>query len=420
MNNIDENINKANQDKFEFSTVEEAIQDIKDGKMVIVADNEDRENEGDLVCASEKITPEIINFMIKEGRGLICVSLTPERTKELELEQMVHTNTESQLTAFTVSVDAATKFGVTTGISVQDRAKTIQVLVDKDSKPCDLRRPGHIFPLESKIGGVLKRVGQTEASVDLAKLAGLEPSGVICEIVSEDGTMARRDELVAFAKKHDLKFITVAQLIKYRLRNEKFVERAIKATLPTAYGKFDIYGYVNKMDGTEHVALVKGTSEDFKTSAPLVRMHSECLTGDIFHSQRCDCGDQLAGALELIEKEGLGALVYLRAHEGRGIGLVNKLKAYVLQEQGQDTVEANVSLGFAPDLRDYGVGAQILLDLGINKFRLITNNPKKIVGLEGYDLEIVDRVAMNIDPTKYNEKYLKTKRDKMQHILDKF
>ena len=418
MGMLDKNINKANQDKFEFSTVEEAIQDIKDGKMVIVADNEDRENEGDLVCASEKITPEIINFMVKEARGLICATLTPERTKELRLEQMVHSNTEAQGTAFTVSVDAAASFGVTTGISAQDRAATIKVLVDPDSKPTDLRRPGHIFPLEAKPGGVLKRVGQTEASVDLAKLAGLIPSGVICEILNEDGTMARRNELVEFAKKHDLKFITVAQLIKYRLRNERFVEKVIKASLPTAYGDFDIYGYINRMDNTEHVALVKGNSEDFANSIPLVRMHSECLTGDIFHSQRCDCGDQLASALEFIQKEGLGALVYLRAHEGRGIGLINKLKAYVLQEQGQDTVEANVSLGFAPDLRDYGVGAQILLDLGIKKFRLITNNPKKIIGLEGYDLEIVDRVSMNIDKTKYNERYLNTKRDKMNHILD--
>ena len=418
MGMLDTNINKANQDKFEFSTVEEAIQDIKDGKMVIVADNEDRENEGDLVCASEKITPEIINFMVKEARGLICATLTPERTKELRLEQMVHSNTEAQGTAFTVSVDAAASFGVTTGISAQDRAATIKVLVDPDSKPTDLRRPGHIFPLEAKPGGVLKRVGQTEASVDLAKLAGLIPSGVICEILNEDGTMARRNELVEFAKKHDLKFITVAQLIKYRLRNERFVEKVIKASLPTAYGDFDIYGYINRMDNTEHVALVKGNSEDFANSIPLVRMHSECLTGDIFHSQRCDCGDQLASALEFIQKEGLGALVYLRAHEGRGIGLINKLKAYVLQEQGQDTVEANVSLGFAPDLRDYGVGAQILLDLGIKKFRLITNNPKKIIGLEGYDLEIVDRVSMNIDKTKYNERYLNTKRDKMNHILD--
>ena len=415
---LDTNINKANQDKFEFSTVEEAIQDIKDGKMVIVADNEDRENEGDLVCASEKITPEIINFMVKEARGLICATLTPERTKELRLEQMVHSNTEAQGTAFTVSVDAAASYGVTTGISAQDRAATIKVLVDPNSKPTDLRRPGHIFPLEAKPGGVLKRVGQTEASVDLAKLAGLVPSGVICEILNEDGTMARRNELVEFAKKHNLKFITVAQLIKYRLRNERFVEKIIKASLPTAYGEFDIYGYINRLDNTEHVALVKGTSEDFANSIPLVRMHSECLTGDIFHSQRCDCGDQLASALEFIQKEGLGALVYLRAHEGRGIGLINKLKAYVLQEQGQDTVEANVSLGFAPDLRDYGVGAQILLDLGIKKFRLITNNPKKIIGLEGYDLEIVDRVSLNIDKTEHNERYLNTKRDKMNHILD--
>lgn len=415
---INTNINKANQDKFHHDAVEEAIRDIKNGKMVIVADNEDRENEGDLVCASEKITPEIINFMIKEARGLICVSLTAERTKELRLEQMVHSNTEAQGTAFTVSVDAAAQFGVTTGISAHDRAKTIQVLVDPNSKPSDLRRPGHIFPLEAKAGGVLKRVGQTEASVDLARMAGLHPSGVICEIVNEDGTMARRDELVKFAEKHNIKFITVAQLIKYRLRNERFVERVIKAKLPTALGEFDIYGYVNKIDGTEHVALVKGNPEDFSSSTPLVRMHSECLTGDIFHSQRCDCGDQLNGALELIQKEGQGALVYLKAHEGRGIGLINKLKAYVLQEQGQDTVEANVSLGFDPDLRDYGVGAQILLDLGIKKFRLITNNPKKIVGLEGYDLEIVDRVSLNICKTKYNERYLNTKRDKMKHILD--
>ena len=418
MGKMNNNISKANNDKFQHDTVEDAIQDIKDGKMVIVADNEDRENEGDLVCAAEKITPEIINFMVKEGRGLICATLTPERTKELRLEQMVHSNTEAQGTAFTVSVDAAASFGVTTGISAQDRAATIKVLVGPNSKPADLRRPGHIFPLEAKVGGVLKRVGQTEASVDLAKLAGLSPAGVICEILSEDGTMARRDELVKFAEKHNLKFITVAQLIKYRLRNERFVERVIKAKLPTAYGEFNIYGYINRLDETEHVALVKGNPEDFTNSTPVVRMHSECLTGDIFHSQRCDCGDQLASALELIEKEGSGVLVYLRAHEGRGIGLVNKLKAYVLQEQGQDTVEANVSLGFDPDLRDYGVGAQILLDLGIKKFRLITNNPKKIIGLEGYDLEIVDRVSVHIDKTKYNERYLNTKRDKMKHILD--
>lgn len=417
MGRLSTNISKANQDKFHYSTVEEAIQDIKDGKMVIVADNEDRENEGDLVCAAEKITPEIINFMVKEGRGLICASLTPERTKELRLEQMVHSNTEAQGTAFTVSVDAAATFGVTTGISAQDRATTVKVLVDPNSRPGDLRRPGHIFPLEAKHGGVLKRVGQTEASVDLAKLAGLKPAGVICEIMNDDGTMARRDELVKFAEKHDLKFITVAQLIKYRLKSEKFVERAAIATLPTAFGEFDIYGYINQLDGTEHVAIVKGNPDDFADSTPIVRMHSECLTGDIFHSQRCDCGDQLAGALELIEKEDQGVLVYIRSHEGRGIGLINKIKAYALQEQGQDTVEANISLGFDPDLRDYGVGAQILLDLGIKKFRLITNNPKKIIGLEGYELEIVDRVPMQVSTTEFNEKYLRTKRDKMNHIL---
>lgn len=418
MNKSNTNISKANQDKFHHNAVEEAIQDIKNGKMVIVADNEDRENEGDLVCASEKITPEIINFMVKEGRGLICATLTPERAKELRLEQMVYSNTEAQGTAFTVSVDAAAQFGVTTGISAQDRAATIKVLVNPNSKPADLRRPGHIFPLEAKAGGVLKRVGQTEASVDLAKLAGLSPSGVICEILNEDGTMARRNELVKFAEKHSLKFITVAQLIKYRLKTERFVERIIKASLPTEYGEFDIYGYINRLDGTEHVALVKGRPENFANETPLVRMHSECLTGDIFHSQRCDCGDQLSSALQLINKEGIGALVYLRAHEGRGIGLINKLKAYVLQEQGQDTVEANVSLGFDPDLRDYGVGAQILLDLGIKKFRLITNNPKKIIGLEGYNLEIVDRVTMHVDKTEHNERYLNTKRDKMKHIID--
>lgn len=400
-----------------FDTVEEAIQNIKDGKMVIVADDEDRENEGDLVCAAEKITPEIINFMVTEGRGLICLTLTPERTRELELNQMVMSNTESHRTAFTVSIDAAEKFGVTTGISASDRATTIKITTDPNTKPSDLRRPGHIFPLEAKKGGVLERVGQTEASVDLSRLAGLHPSGVICEIMNPDGTMARRNELADFAKKHNIKFITVAQIIAYRLRHERFVRREVQAKLPTAFGEFDVYGYVNQLDGTEHVALVKGTSVDFASSIPVVRMHSECLTGDIFHSLRCDCGDQLENALQKINEEGKGVLVYMRAHEGRGIGLVNKLKAYKLQEQGQDTVEANVSLGFAPDLRDYGVGAQILLDLGIKKFKLITNNPKKIIGLQGYDLEIVDRVGLPLCKNKHNEKYLETKRDKMNHIF---
>lgn len=411
-------LKNVNEDKFEFSTVEEAVQDIKDGKMVIVADDEDRENEGDLVCAAEKITPEIINFMVKEGRGLICAPLTAERARELNLNQMVNDNTESHGTAFTVSVDAGAAFGVTTGISAHDRAATIKVLVNPDTKPSDLKRPGHIFPLAAQQGGVLKRVGQTEASVDLARLAGLYPAGVICEILNEDGTMARRDELIEFAKKHNLKFITVAQIIRYRLKKEKFVKRAVKAKLPTSFGDFDIYGYVNMLDNSEHVALVKGNPDDFKNNTPLVRMHSECLTGDIFHSLKCDCGDQLCNALELIEKEGKGALVYIKAHEGRGIGLINKLKAYVLQEEGQDTVEANVSLGFDPDLRDYGVGAQILLDLGIKKFRLITNNPKKIVGLEGYKLEIADMVNLPVCKNQHNEKYLNTKRDKMEHVLD--
>lgn len=418
MNKKINSIRNAIEDKFEFSTVEEAIQDIKDGKIVIVADDECRENEGDLICAAEKVTPEIINFMVKEGRGLICVPLTSERTKELQLNQMVNDNTESHGTAFTVSVDASSAFGVTTGISASDRAMTIKVLVDPNTRPADLKRPGHIFPLEAKKGGVLKRVGQTEAGVDLARLAGLHPAAVICEILSEDGTMARRDELIKFAQKHDLRFITVAQIIKYRLKRERFVQRVIKTKLPTVFGEFDIYGYMNLLDNSEHVALVKGNPEEFKTGSPLVRMHSECLTGDIFHSMRCDCGDQLGNALELIEKEGKGVLVYIKAHEGRGIGLLNKLKAYLLQEQGQDTVEANISLGFDPDLRDYGVGAQILLDLGVQNFKLITNNPKKIVGLEGYGLEIDDRVALPVCINSHNEKYMCTKRDKMEHILD--
>lgn len=410
-------IKDAIEDKFEFNTVEEAIEDIKAGKMVIVADDESRENEGDLVCAAEKVTPEIVNFMVTEGRGLICVPLTAERTQELQLRQMVEKNTESLGTAFTISVDAAPIFGVTTGISASDRATTIKVLANPNTRPSDLKRPGHIFPLEAKNGGVLKRVGQTEASVDLARLAGLYPAGAICEILNEDGTMARRDDLVKFAKKHNLKFITVAQIVRYRLKKERFVIREVVTKLPTAFGEFDIYGYLNTLDNSEHVALVKGNPEEFGDDTPLVRMHSECLTGDIFHSLKCDCGDQLCNSLELIEKEGKGVLVYIKAHEGRGIGLLNKLRAYALQEEGQDTVDANISLGFEPDLRDYGVGAQILLDLGIKKFRLITNNPKKIVGLEGYDLEIVDRVKLPVCVNKHNEKYLKTKCDRMNHIM---
>ncbi|MCQ2957506.1 MAG: bifunctional 3,4-dihydroxy-2-butanone-4-phosphate synthase/GTP cyclohydrolase II [Candidatus Gastranaerophilales bacterium] len=401
-------------DKF-FDTVEEAIEDIKNGKMVIIADDEDRENEGDLVCAAELVTPEIINFMTQKGRGLICTTVDRKIAKRLNLHKMVEENTESHGCAFTVSVDAQSKFGTTTGISANDRAPTIKVIVDENSKPDDLRRPGHIFPIQARKGGVLERVGQTEASVDIARLAGLKPAGVICEILKEDGTMARRDDLRKFADENNLKFITVAQLISYRLTHERFVKRMASANLPTAHGTFEIIGYKNELDGVEHVALVKGL--DDKTKTPAVRMHSECLTGDVFHSLKCDCGDQLANAMEYIEKAGCGAIIYLRHHEGRGIGLVNKIKAYCLQEKGRDTVEANVDLGFAPDLRDYGVGAQILLDLGLTKFNLITNNPKKIIALEGYGIEILDRIAIPTPINKYNEFYMKTKKDKMEHIL---
>lgn len=404
-----------------FDSVEEAIEDIRNGKMVIVADDENRENEGDLTCAADKITPEIINFMVKYGRGLICLSLSKEITERLELHQMSEYNTEEQRTAFTVSVDAATKFGVTTGISASDRAKTIQVAIASDAVPSDLRRPGHIFPIRAKEGGVLQRVGQTEASVDLARLAGLTPAGVICEILNEDGTMARRNDLADFAKEHNIKFITVAQLISYRLKHERLVTREVEATLPTKAGTFTIYGYKSLLDDSEHVAIVKGISPYQKgkfDQMPVVRMHSECLTGDIFHSLRCDCGNQLQKALEFIHEYGCGVFVYLRMHEGRGIGLINKLKAYSLQESGQDTVEANHSLGFPEDLRDYGVGAQILLDLGIKKFKLITNNPRKIVGLEGYGLEINERIQIPSDITSYNCKYLKTKQEKLNHMLD--
>ena len=415
-------INITNDDENNiFNTIEEAIEDIKAGKVIIVADDEDRENEGDLVCAAEKVTPEIINFMTKYGRGLICLALNTELTEKLELPQMVRHNTEGQKTAFTVSIDAASKYGVTTGISASDRSQTIQVAIAADAKPSDLRRPGHIFPLEAKSGGVLQRVGQTEASVDLAILAGLTPAGVICEILNEDGTMARRNDLAKFAREHNVKFVTVSQLISYRLKHERHILREVDANLPTAFGTFRIFGYRNELDDSEHVALVKNI-EPGKGSKnnliPIVRMHSECLTGDIFHSERCDCGCQLQKALEYIDEYGCGAFVYLRMHEGRGIGLLNKLKAYALQEAGKDTVEANISLGFAPDLRDYGVGAQILLDLGIKKFKLITNNPRKIVGLEGYGLEIVDRIKIDSDITKDNCRYLATKRDKMQHMID--
>jgi 3,4-dihydroxy 2-butanone 4-phosphate synthase/GTP cyclohydrolase II len=397
-----------------FDRVEDAIQDIRDGRIVIVADDEDRENEGDLVCAASLVTPEIVNFMATHGRGLICLALTPERADELDLRQMSDVNTEAQGTAFTISVDAAARFGVTTGISAADRARTIQVCVDPTSRPSDLRRPGHVFPLRSRPGGVLRRVGQTEASVDLARLAGLPPAGVICEILNSDGTMARRPELEAFAHEHGLRFITVAQIIAYRLASERLVHRAAEANIPTPSGEWKMVAYRNDVDQHEHVAMVMGDvagKEDV-----LVRMHSECLTGDVFHSLRCDCGEQLERAMKAIEAEGEGVIVYLR-QEGRGIGLVHKLRAYALQETGLDTVQANEALGFRPDLRDYGIGAQILIDLGLSSIRILTNNPKKIVGLEGYGLSVTGQLPLRVEPNPYNEGYLSTKRDKMGHTL---
>ena len=394
--------------------VEEAIEDIRRGRMVIVADDEDRENEGDLVMAASAMTPEHVNFMLEYGRGLICVTLTPERADELDLPLMTDDNTDPLGTAFTVSVDGHTRFGVTTGISAQDRSKTIELLADPITVPTDLRRPGHIFPLRAKAGGVLRRVGQTEASVDLARLAGLEPVGVICEILDSDGKMSRRPQLEALAKEHDLKFITVAQLVAYRLTQTRLVERIATAKMPTDFGDFDVIGYRSVMDGREHVALVKGDVAG-KINV-LVRMHSECLTGDVFGSMRCDCGEQLQAAMRQVEEEGVGAIVYLR-QEGRGIGLGNKLKAYHLQDEGLDTVEANEKLGFAPDLRDYGIGAQILLDLELHSIRLLTNNPKKIVGLDGYDIEITGQEALKVEPGEHNERYLETKRAKMGHLL---
>jgi 3,4-dihydroxy 2-butanone 4-phosphate synthase / GTP cyclohydrolase II len=397
-----------------FGMIEQAIADIRAGKLVIVADDEARENEGDLVGAAEKITPEMINFMATHGRGLICLPLLPERCQALGLPQMAEHNTEAHETAFTVSVDAAARFGVTTGISAADRAATIRVAIDPATVPQDLRRPGHVFPLRARPGGVLQRVGQTEASIDLARLAGLYPAGVICEILNPDGTMARRPQLERFAAEHRLTFVTIAQLVAYRLAHERLVHPVAEARLPTPYGEFRIVGYSNDVDAAEHVALVFGDVRGQKNV--LVRMHSKCLTGDVFGSGRCDCGWQLQSALRTIAGEGRGVVVYLD-QEGRGIGLLNKLKAYELQDAGADTVTANLQLGFKPDLRNYGIGAQILLDLGLSAIRVLTNNPKKLVGLEGYGLEIVERVPIVPPPSDENRAYLDVKRDKLGHLL---
>ena len=400
---------------FKFNSIEEAISDLKQGKMIIIADDENRENEGDVICPAQFIDTDKINFMIKECRGLVCLTITKTRADKLNLSDMVLKNTDVKGTAFTQSIDADPKYDVTTGVSAFDRAKTVKVAIDEDTRPEDLRRPGHVFPLIAKQGGVLERVGHTEASVDLMKMAGLNPSGVICEIVNDDGSMARRDDLAEFAKKHNMKFITVAQIISYRLKNEKFVRREAEAHLPTRFGDFQIYAYRNILNGHEHVALVKDDGSD---KIPLVRMHSECLTGDVFESLRCDCNAQLHEALKKIEQYGKGALVNLKDHEGRGIGLVKKVKAYALKELGEDTVDANIKLGFEPDLRTYGVGAQILLDLGFTEFKLLTNNPTKIVGLQGYGLNIVERVPTSVFKTCENEFYLRTKTERMEHKMD--
>ncbi|AFZ58115.1 bifunctional 3,4-dihydroxy-2-butanone-4-phosphate synthase RibB/GTP cyclohydrolase II RibA [Anabaena cylindrica FACHB-243] len=401
---------------FEFDSIDAALADLKAGRVIVVVDDENRENEGDLICAAQFATPDMINFMAVEARGLICLAMTGDRLDELDLPLMVSTLTDTNQTAFTVSIDAGPHLGVSTGISAEDRARTIQVTLNPATKPEELRRPGHIFPLRARAGGVLKRAGHTEAAVDLARLAGLYPAGVICEIQNPDGSMARLTQLVQYAQNHKLKIISIADLISYRLQNDRLVYREIVTKLPSQFGQFDIYGYRHTLDNTEHVAIVKGDPATFHDDAVMVRMHSECLTGDALGSLRCDCRMQLQAALKMIESAGQGVVVYLR-QEGRGIGLVNKLKAYSLQDMGLDTVEANERLGFPADLRDYGMGAQMLMDLGIKKIRLITNNPRKIAGVKGYGLEVVDRLPLLIEANDYNSYYLATKAKKLGHML---
>ena len=400
--------------EFRFDNIEEAIEEFKQGKPMIDAEEETREKKGDLICSGQMVTPEIINFMAQEARGLICLAMSSEIAEKLDLPQMVEQNSDRMKTAFTISIDAAEKYGVTTGISAYDRAKTIEVALAPDAQPSDLRRPGHLFPCVARKGGVLQRTGHTEAVVDLARLVGHIPAGPMCEIMTEDGHMARRDELRAFADKHNIKFISVADLISYRLQSEKLIERSAVADLPTRFGHFKIYGYTNLLTNDEHIAVVK---DDLSDKVPLIRVHSECFTGDVLHSLRCDCNDQLHAALRMIEEYGKGAVVYIRNHEGRGIGLVNKIKAYALQDNGQDTIDANLSLGFPEDLRDYGVGAQIIRDLGFNNFNLLTNNPKKIIGLKGYGLTINEVVNIKTEINSYNERYMTTKKEKMHHML---
>jgi 3,4-dihydroxy 2-butanone 4-phosphate synthase / GTP cyclohydrolase II len=395
-----------------FATIDQAIEDIRQGKMVVVVDDEDRENEGDLTIAAQFVTPDAINFMAKHARGLICLALTPDRCDEMGLDLMAAKNESAFETAFTVSVEA--RDGVTTGISAADRAHTIQVAIDPESAPRDLVQPGHVFPLKAKPGGVLERTGQTEAAVDLARLAGLNPSGVICEIMNDDGTMARVDDLAGYCRQHGLKMVTVADLIAYRRLHDKLVERVVATRLPTAFGDFEVVGYRSLVDDKHHVALVKGEVDG--TDDVLVRVHSECLTGDVFHSLRCDCGEQLESALAMIENEGRGVILYL-AQEGRGIGLLNKLRAYKLQEEGLDTVDANLRLGLPADLRDYGIGAQILVDLGLSSIRILTNNPKKIRGLEGYGLSVTEQIPIVHTPNPHNENYLRAKAERMGHTL---